>query len=125
MQTAIKARRIAFSYGGKWLCCLVFTLLGLPPVAAEMTVYPVGADKEDARKVVMFSSTFCHSCYVMKDYLQSKGVPFMEFDIERSSAARDYFTRLGGRGTPFLLVNNKRMHGIDASTFWSLYESNE
>jgi len=75
-----------------------------------------------AKKVIMFSATYCPNCLNAKKFLSSQNIPFLEFDIEKSTAARTYFDKLGGRGTPFLLVNNHPMQGFNKSEFKRLYQ---
>jgi len=77
--------------------------------------------ESEAKKVVIFSATYCPDCLHAKEYLKSQEIPFMEFDIEKSNAAREYFDKLGGRGTPFLLVNNRPMQGFNTRDFWRYY----
>jgi len=74
-----------------------------------------------AKKVIIFSATYCPNCLNAKEYLSSKNIPFLEFDIEKSAAARMYFDKLGGRGTPFLLVNNHPIQGFSQQEFWHHY----
>ena len=69
----------------------------------------------------MFSATYCPNCLHAKDFLSKNNIPFLEFDIEKSDAARLYFDKLGARGTPFLLVNNKPMQGFNKQEFMSNY----
>ena len=83
------------------------------------TVSSVIAD--ESKKVVMFSSTFCPACAQAKDFFKAHEIDYLEFDIEKSTAARSYFERLGGRGTPFLLINNRRMQGFSETKFWNYY----
>ena len=79
----------------------------------------VFADEE--KKVVMFSSTFCPACSQAKSFFKEHDITYIEFDIEKSVAAKSYFERLGGRGTPFLLINNRRMQGFSEPRFWNYY----
>jgi len=83
------------------------------------------AQADEERKVVMFSSTYCPACGQVKSFFKKHDIAYLEFDIEKSTAARSYFERLGGRGTPFLLINNRRMHGFSESRFWNYYGINE
>lgn len=71
--------------------------------------------------ITLFSQTDCAACEVAKRYLTARDVPYREFNISESPLARRYFEKLGGRGTPYFIVNNKRMQGFDSQRFWSLY----
>ena len=74
------------------------------------------------KKVIIFSTTYCPNCLYVKDYLSQKNIPFSEYDIEKSATAKRYFDKLGGRGTPFLLVNNYPMQGFNQNEFWQYYK---
>lgn len=78
-------------------------------------------DAQQASKVVMFSATYCPNCLNAKKFLSAQNIPYMEFDIETSAAARTYFDKLGGRGTPFFLVNNHPIQGFNQEEFWRYY----
>lgn len=83
---------------------------------------PDATYQKEAKKVVIFSSTYCPNCMHVKKYLSEKDIPFMEFDIETSATARSYFEKLGGKGTPFLLVNNHPIQGFNKRAFWHYYQ---
>jgi glutaredoxin len=89
--------------------------------ACSTTLADLLADNPAEKKVVMFSATFCPNCLHAKDYLSSQNIPYIEFDIEKSQAAREYFDKLGGRGTPFMLINNQAMQGFNKNRFWQYY----
>ena len=100
-----------------WIALLLI-FLGVAPfriaVAAE-------AEASPPKKVYIFSAPACIYCYVAKKTFDKYGIPYEEFDISTSEAARNYFIKLGGQGTPLLIVNGKRMQGFDEQRFWALY----
>ena len=98
---------------------LVFSIICFADPSTYETTY---ADREQqAKKVIIFSATYCPSCLNVKQFLSKQEIPFIEFDIEKSAAARNYFDKLGGRGTPFLLVNNHPIQGFNTADFWRYY----
>jgi glutaredoxin len=62
--------------------------------------------------IVLFSQPYCPGCEAAKHHFVEQQIPYREFDISESDAARETFERLGGRGTPFLLINGKRLQGF-------------
>jgi glutaredoxin-like YruB-family protein len=74
-------------------------------------------------KVVMYSTDWCTYCDKAKKYFTANDVPFVEYDIEKDSAARREYDRLGGRGVPVILVGNKRMNGFSVATFERMYNN--
>jgi glutaredoxin len=63
-------------------------------------------------KVILFSQPFCPGCEAAKEYLHRHQIPYLNFDISSSRAARSTFERLGGRGTPLFLIGGQRIHGF-------------
>src|SRR5690606_4467719 len=90
------------------LCCLIW-LITAPSAWAERV-----AD------VVMFTSDYCSCCLPAQESLIQLNVSFGEYNIERSAKAKDVFERLGGRGTPFFLIEGKRVQGFDPDQFEQL-----
>jgi len=107
------------------LSFLTFSIISVADFKTSASVHTTTANKSDeqqAKKVIMFSATYCPNCLNAKKFLSAQGIPFMEFDIEKSAAARSYFDKLGGRGTPFLLVNNHPIQGFNQAEFWRYYK---
>lgn len=66
------------------------------------------------QKVVMLSTTWCGVCKQARAWLSQKGIPFDEYDVERSETGKAEYRRLGGKGVPIILVGNQRMNGFSA-----------
>jgi len=75
-----------------------------------------GTEQPSAR-VVLFSQPYCPGCEAAKHHFREQQIPYREFDISESQAARETFERLDGRGTPFLLIDGKRMQGFSVPLF--------
>ena len=74
----------------------------------ERLLNPSGAVPEHTRanaRVVLYSTDWCGYCKATRRFLDQKGIPFKEFDIEKNPAARQAYEALGGRGIPILDVN--------------------
>lgn len=80
------------------------------------------ADQASARKVIMYSASWCGVCKHAKKYFRQQGIAYKEFDIETSARGRRDFKRLRGRGVPIILVGKQRMDGFDASAFEKMYQ---
>ena len=61
----------------------------------------------------MLTTTWCGYCRRARAYLNSKGIPFEDLDVERSTQGRQEYTVLKGRGVPIILVGNQRRDGYD------------
>ena len=63
--------------------------------------------------VVLYATDWCGYCKQTKRFLDSKGIPFKEFDIEKDAQARKAYEALGGRGIPLIDVNGTLIRGFD------------
>ncbi|MGN8345729.1 glutaredoxin family protein [Pseudomonas sp. SMV71] len=63
--------------------------------------------------VVLYATDWCGYCKATRRFLDEKGVPFQEFDIEKDAEARRAYEALGGRGIPILDVNGTLIRGYE------------
>lgn len=63
--------------------------------------------------VVLYTTDWCGYCKQTKRFLDQKGIPFKEFDIEKDAEARKAYEALGGRGIPLIDVNGTLIRGFD------------
>lgn len=66
--------------------------------------------------VIVYSTTWCAYCKMLKQYLSDKGVAFVEKDIENDAAAHsELMEKIGGdfRGVPVTDVNGSIILGFD------------
>ena len=74
----------------------------------ERVLNPSGVVSEQTRasaRVVLYSTQWCGYCKATRRFLDEKGIPFKEFDIEKDAVARQAYEALGGRGIPILDMN--------------------
>ncbi len=64
-------------------------------------------------RVVLYATDWCGYCKATRRFLDEKGVPFREFDIEKDTEARKAYEALGGRGIPILDVNGTLIRGYE------------
>ncbi|MBV4475862.1 glutaredoxin family protein [Pseudomonas botevensis] len=63
--------------------------------------------------VTLYATDWCGYCKQTRRFLDSKGIPFKEFDIEKDAEARKAYEALGGRGIPLIDVNGTLIRGFD------------
>ena len=56
-------------------------------------------------RVVLYSTEWCGYCKQIQRFLDKKGVPYQNLDIEKDAQARKAYEALGGGGIPFVDVN--------------------
>ena len=71
---------------------------------------------ETTNPVIVYSTTWCAYCKMLKAYLTDKNVPWVEKDIENDQAAHaELMEKIGGnfRGVPVSDVNGTMVLGFD------------
>lgn len=83
-----------------------------PPEVSTVTNPPARtAAAGGTARVRMFTTTWCGYCKKARAYLQARGIPFEDIDVEASASGAAEYRALGGRGVPVILVGDQRMDG--------------
>ena len=69
--------------------------------------------KSRAPRITLYSSSACHHCRQLKQWLQQHRVRFQEMDVQRNARALKDFQRQGGRAVPLLMVGERKIQGFD------------
>ena len=64
-------------------------------------------------RVVIYSTQWCGYCKQTRRFLESKGIPFKEYDFEKSEEGRKAYEALGGRGIPLIDVNGTLIRSFE------------
>lgn len=80
---------------------------------AERTAMAKNFDANGRPRVVMFSTVACGYCRAAREYFTSRGIPWVERDVERDPASAADFRLLAGHGTPLIYVGYRRVDGFD------------
>ena len=63
--------------------------------------------------VDIFVTSWCGYCKKMKQFLDTKGIRYTAFDIEKDSNARKQYKELGGRGLPLTRIGSSVVRGYN------------
>jgi glutaredoxin len=74
-----------------------------------------------AGQVVMYATSWCGYCAQARAHFARKGIRYVEYDVEKSAAAKAEFKRLGGRGVPLILYGRERMNGFSPGSFDAMH----
>ena len=85
------------------------------PATVSTTGAPSAAAQSTKAPVKMLATSWCGYCARARAYLNSRGIPFQELDVEKSAEGRKEYRELKGRGVPIILVGDQRMNGYDQS----------
>ncbi|NVN89169.1 MAG: DUF4124 domain-containing protein [Desulfuromonadales bacterium] len=66
--------------------------------------------------VEMYVTDWCGYCKKAAAYMRSRDIPFVAYDIEKDSSAKQRHKELGGRGVPLIIVGNNKMSGFSPET---------
>jgi len=80
------------------------------------------AKVDTEKKVIMYSASWCGTCKKAKKYFRRNGIPFINYDIEKSSRANKLYEQLGASGVPVIIVGKKRMNGFSEAGFQRIYK---
>ena len=81
----------------------------------------IGADSG----VTMYSTEWCGVCKRAKAFFKQNGVPFREWDVEKTDYGAAKFKQLGGSGVPLITVGSEKMMGFDANAFMALWKKTQ
>ena len=63
--------------------------------------------------VILYATQWCGYCKKTREFLHSKGIAYIEYDIETSDVGRQQYERLNGRGVPLLLIKSDIVRGYN------------
>ena len=81
----------------------------------ENLVHPSSTLSEHAQanaQVTLYATDWCGYCKQTRRFLDSQGIRYTEFDIEKDAAGRRAYEALGGRGIPLIDVNGTLIRGF-------------
>lgn len=71
--------------------------------------------------VTIYTTEWCGVCKKAKAFFAQNGVPYREWDVEKTEFGAIKFNQLGGGGVPLITVGAKKMAGFDANGFMALW----
>jgi glutaredoxin len=79
----------------------------------DLSDEPVVISTEQPPEIIMFTNQSCTSCAIARTFFKKHKLAYTEKDIERHAQHREMFYRLGGQGTPLIIINKAIAHGFD------------
>ncbi|MDO3381542.1 glutaredoxin family protein [Gilvimarinus algae] len=70
--------------------------------------------------VVLYATAWCGYCKKTRELLRQKGIPYTEYDIEKSSKGKRDYEQLNGRGVPLLVINGEVVRGYNPNAILAL-----
>lgn len=70
------------------------------------------------RKVELYTTSWCPWCKKAKAFFQAKGIPFIEYDIEKDKEAARRKERIDTqKGVPFAVIDGRGVHGYSEEAY--------
>jgi glutaredoxin len=83
------------------------------PVTVRINTYQeTGSTGASAKAVLIYTTVRCGYCKKAKAFLQRKGIPYQEYDVETSRKGQRDYKKLKGTGVPIILVGDNRLNGF-------------
>ena len=77
----------------------------------------------ETKKVEIFSTDTCHFCHMAKDWLDSKGVPFIEYNVGTDVEKRKEMMEITGQlGVPVVRIGSSVMIGFNPDQMAKILE---
>ena len=64
-------------------------------------------------EVIMYGVPDCGYCRQARQYFAAHGIDYVEYNIDASSRHRKEYRRLGGRGTPLIVIDGRKIQGFN------------
>jgi glutaredoxin len=91
---------------------------------SQSNVLGMGSAAATARAgVTILTASWCGVCKRAKAWLQGHGVPYDEYDVEKSATGRAEYRRLHGTGVPIILVGKQRMNGFQGTRLGAMLQA--
>ncbi len=70
------------------------------------------------KKIEIYSTPSCHFCHMEKDFLTSKNIPFIDYNVAADMEKRKYMVELTGQmGVPVTVITDPDHPEIPADIF--------
>jgi glutaredoxin-like YruB-family protein len=66
--------------------------------------------------VEMYVTDWCGYCKQAQKYMKSHNIPYVAYDIEKDSGAKQRHKELGGNGVPLIIIGANKMSGFSPET---------
>jgi glutaredoxin-like YruB-family protein len=86
------------------------------PGTAAASLPPSARKERFSGTVEMYVTDWCGYCKQAQSYMNSKGIRYVAYDIEKDRSAKQRHKDLGGRGVPLIIIGNNRMSGFSQET---------
>jgi len=71
-----------------------------------------------SHEVILYGTSWCPYCQKARDFFRSRGIDFIDYDIEKDKEAAIRKKELDTKdGIPFVIINGRSIHGFSESAY--------
>ena len=114
--TSSQPEKSGFRFG-KWM--FVILLIGVavgfgrPLLQPQQSAHAAVGEQTLQPEVILYSTAWCGYCRKAREFFAANGIRYIEYDIEKNSAAQSEHRRLGGKGVPLITVGDDVIKGYN------------
>lgn len=108
---------------GRWLVLLLICGAAFwfgRPLWQEKTAQAMAAQSASQPTVLLYATDWCGYCKASRNFFAANGIRYIEYDIEKSSAALAEHRKLGGQGVPLIVIGDEVVRGYNEATLRAL-----
>ena len=89
-----------------------------PEVAVKKQESKPSVETKKNSEVILYGTSWCPYCRKARDFFRSRGIDFIDYDIEKDKEAAIRKKELDPRGgVPFAIINGRSIHGYSESAY--------
>jgi len=91
------------------------------------TVVPDPQEETNSQtpEVELYTTSWCPYCHKARAFFSSRGIPFIEYDVEKDETAARRKRQLTNRkGVPFVVINGNKVYGYNEAAYIRALERN-
>lgn len=78
------------------------------------------------REIKIYSTPTCPYCKMVKEYLESRSIPYTNYDVSEDKSALEEMIKLSGQmGVPVVVIDDEIVIGFDKSRIDPLLEEQD
>lgn len=94
---------------------IVILVAGIVFAMGKLSLRPMEARNTEmhTNEVVLYATEWCGYCRKARDFFKENNIAYTEYDIEKSSEAKNNYDQLKGKGIPLVVINGKIIDGYN------------
>lgn len=105
---------------------IVIIVAGIVLAMGKLSLKPMELRNTEmhSNEVVLYATEWCGYCQKTRQFFKENNIAYTEYDIEKSSDAKNNYDQLKGKGIPVVVINGKIIDGYNPTLMKKLLASN-